>query len=67
MALIAAHLNAGHSGGDGVAIGIYSLPPPPYPLPPILPVPNKPQLWFLWTFKHHVYLLTLQMFRAQAD
>ena len=45
MALIAAHLNAGHSGGDSVAIGIYStlpLPPPPYPLPPILPVPNKP-------------------------
>ena len=48
MALIAAHLNAGRSGGDSVAIGIYSpslplpLPPPPYPLPPILPVANKP-------------------------
>ena len=44
MALIVAHLNAGHSGGDSVAIGIYTLPlpPPPYPLPPILPVPNKP-------------------------
>ena len=40
MALIAAHLNAGHSGGDSVAIAF--LPPPPYPLPPILPVPNKP-------------------------
>ena len=24
MALIAAHLNAGHSGGNSVAIGIYS-------------------------------------------
>ena len=24
MALIAAHLNAGHPGGDSVAIGIYS-------------------------------------------
>ena len=44
MALIAAHLNAGHSGGESVAIGIYTLPfpPPPYPFPPILPVPNKP-------------------------
>ena len=44
MALIAAHLNAGHSGGDSVAIGIYPLPlpPSPYPLPPIFPVPNKP-------------------------
>ena len=30
MALIAVHLNAGHSGGDRVAIGIYS------PLPPSL-------------------------------
>ena len=43
MALIAAHLNAGDSGGDSVAIGIsLPLPPPPYPLPPILPVPSKP-------------------------
>ena len=42
MALIAAHLNAGHSGGDSVAIGIFPLPPPPYPLPTILPVPNTP-------------------------
>ena len=44
MALIAADLNAGHSGGDSVAIGIYTLPlpTPPYPFPPILPVPNKP-------------------------
>ena len=36
MALIAAHLNAGHTGGDSVAIGTYSLSSPtsipPYPL-----------------------------------
>ena len=40
----ATHLNAGHSGGDSVAIGIYPLPlpPPPYPLPSIFAVPNKP-------------------------
>ena len=46
MALIAAHLNAEViSGDDSVAIGIYSpwlSPTPPYPLPNILPVPNKP-------------------------
>ena len=56
MALIAAHLNAGHSGGDSVAIGIYPLPlpPPPYPLPPIFPIPNKP---YGFCVKHHVYLL----------
>ena len=43
MALVAAHVNAGHSGGDIVAIGMYTLPlpPPPDPLPPILPGPNK--------------------------
>ena len=42
MALIAAHLNAGHSGGDSVAIGIYIYIYIYIPLPPILPVPNKP-------------------------
>ena len=45
MTLFAADLNCrSHSGGDSVAIGIYNLPlpPPPYPLPPVLPVPNKP-------------------------
>ena len=44
MALIAAHLNAGHSGGDSVAIGIYilSLFPNSIPPSPILPVPNNP-------------------------
>ena len=35
MALIAAHLNAGHSGGDSVAIGIYS-PSSPTSIPPSL-------------------------------
>ena len=43
MALIAAHLNAGRFGGDSVSIGIYSpSSPTSIPLPPILPVPNKP-------------------------
>ena len=51
MAFIAAHLNAGHSGGDSVAIGIYSpSSPPPYSLPPILMVSEDVK---------HVYLLTL--------
>ena len=37
-ALIAAHLNAGHSGGDSVAIGIYSpSSPTSIPLPPFSP------------------------------
>ena len=48
MVLIGVHLNAGHSDGDSVAIGIYTLPlpPPPYPLAPI---PNKPYGFRLWT------------------
>ena len=37
MALIAARLNAGHSGGDSVAIGIYTLPLPTPPLPTLSP------------------------------
>ena len=65
MALIAAHLNAGHPGGDSVAIGIYTLPlpPPPYPLLPILPVPNKP-----YGFCGHKAscLLTIQHSRANS-
>ena len=55
MALIAAHLNAGHSGGDSVAIGIYS-PSSPHlhtPFPPF-----SPFLISLMDIKHHVYLLT---------
>ena len=57
MALITAHLNAGRSGGDGVAIGIYS-PSTPTPYPP----PFSPSLISLMVsvdVKHHVYLLTL--------
>ena len=49
MALIAAHLNAGHSGSDSVAIGIYS---PSYSAS-IPHSPHSPRtkyaLWFLWT------------------
>ena len=36
MALIAVHLNAGHSGGDSVAIGIYP-PSSPTSIPTPLP------------------------------
>ena len=59
MALIAAHLNADHSGGDSVVIGIYSpSSPTSIPLLPILPVPNKPY-GFLWTLSTvFTYLLT---------
>ena len=55
MALIAAHLNAGHSGGDSVAIGIYSSSPSSIPPSPLLPVPKKPVVSV--DVKHHVYLL----------
>ena len=54
MALIAAHLNAGHSGGDGVAIGICSPSLSP-PIPP--PSPFSPSLMVFVDVKHHVYLL----------
>ena len=56
MALIAAHLNAGHSGGDGVAIGRNSLfhhlhtPFPPFS-------PSLISLMASVDVKHHVYLL----------
>ena len=59
MALIAAHLNAGHSGADSVAIGTYSPSPtqPPYPLP--LFSPSLISLMVSVDVKHHVYLLAI--------
>ena len=65
MALIAAHLNAGRSGGDGVVIGTLPLPTPPYPLPPILPVPNKP--YGFLDVKHHVHLLSITCNKSLAS
>ena len=61
MALIAAHLNAGHSGGDSVAIGIYS----PSSHTSIPPAPNSPppsliSLMVSVDVKHHVYLLFIR-------
>ena len=59
MVLIAAHLNAGRSGGDSVAIGIYTLPLPTPPYPPSPPVsPSVISLMVSVDVKHHVYLLT---------
>ena len=55
MALITAHLNAGHSGGDSVAIGIYS-PSSPSSIPPFSP--SLISLMVSVDVKHHVYLLT---------
>jgi len=56
MALIAAHLNAGHSGGDSVAIGIYS-PSSPTSIPPF-PQCGGISLVVSVDVKHHVYSLT---------
>ena len=55
MALIAADLNAGHSGGDSVAIGICS-PSSPSSIPPFSP--SLISLMVSVDVKHHVYLLT---------
>jgi len=56
MALITAHLNAGHSGGDSVAIGILSLFPHLHtPFPPFSP--SLISLMVSVDVKHHVYLL----------
>ena len=56
MVIIAAHLNAGHSGGDSVAIGIYSPSPPTS----ITSSPFSPSLISRTVsvdVKHHVYVL----------
>ena len=57
MALIAAHLNAGHSGGDSVAIGIQS-PSPPTSVPTHPFSPSLISRTVSVDVKHHVYLLT---------
>ena len=54
MALIAAHLNAGHSGGDNVAIGIYS-PSSHTSIPPFSP--SLVSLMVSVDVKHHVFLV----------
>ena len=56
MALIAAHLNAGHSGGDSVAIGIYS-PSSPTSIPPSPILPVLISLMVSVDVNHRVYLL----------
>ena len=59
MALIASDLNAGHSGGDSVAIGIYIIslfPDLHTPFPPFSP--SLISLMVSVDVKHHVYLLT---------
>ena len=55
MALIAAHLNAGHSGDDSVAIGIYS----PYPFPTFSP--SLISLMVSVDVKHHVYNVSIRV------
>ena len=72
MALVAAHLNAGHSGGDSVAtVGIYS-PSSPTSIPPPPPPPHSPfspsliSLMVSVDVKHHVYLLTFLQLHLPA-
>ena len=57
MALIAAHLNAGHFGGDSVAIGIFSLSLFPH-LHTHFPLFSPSLISFMVSVdvKHHVYL-----------
>ena len=58
MALIAAHLNVGHSGGDSVAIGIIYSPSSHTSIPPFTPFsPSLISLMVSVDVKHHVYLL----------
>ena len=58
MALIAAHLNAGHSGGDSIAIGVYS-PSSSTSIPPSPPFsPSLISLMVSVDVKH-VYLLRI--------
>ena len=60
MALIAAHLNAGHSGGDSIAIGIYILSLlPPFSLSVI-------SLMVSVDVKHHVYLVEVSLLFSPA-
>ena len=61
MALIAAHLNAGHSGGHSVTIGIFSPSSPTSIAPPHTPAfsPSLISLMVSVDVKHHVYLLGL--------
>ena len=60
MSLIAVHLNAGHSGGDSVAIGVYIYvysPSSPTSMPPFPPFsPSLISLMVSVDVKHHVYL-----------
>ena len=61
MALIAAHLKAGHPDGDSVAIGIYS-PSSPTSIPPFSP--SLINLVVSVDVKHNVYLLSV-VFKVQ--
>ena len=63
MALTAAHLNAGHSGGDSEAIGIYS-PSSHTSIPPFSP--SLISLMVSVDVKHHVYLLTYLLTQPHA-
>ena len=55
MALIAAHLNAGHAGDDSVVVGIYS--PSSHTSRPSSP-PSLISLMVSVDVKHHVYYVS---------
>ena len=67
MALIAAHLNAGHSGGDSVTIGITSPSSPTSAIPPPTLFPSIISLMVSVDDKHHAYFYYRDsyLFRAQ--